>query len=65
MKILYLDWSRTGTLSLMGALMQIGYRPPSHGSRVSERTRGIPVLERSTLVEVWTEEGHTVGQSGV
>jgi hypothetical protein len=27
MKILCLGWSRTGTLSLMGALTQLGYRP--------------------------------------
>ena len=27
MKILCLGWSRTGTLSLMAALMQLGYRP--------------------------------------
>jgi hypothetical protein len=27
MKILCLGWSRAGTLSLMGALMQLGYRP--------------------------------------
>jgi hypothetical protein len=27
MKVLCLDWSRTRTLSLMAALMQLGYRP--------------------------------------
>jgi hypothetical protein len=27
MKILYLGWSHAGTISLIGALMQLGYRP--------------------------------------
>jgi len=34
-----------------------------HGSRVSERTQRISMLDRSTPVEVWTEESTPWGRA--
>ena len=65
MKILCLGWSCTGTLSLMGALMQLGYRLYHMAAAYPNAHKEFPCWTEVLQLKFGLKKGHAVEQSGV